>query len=251
MGEWAHRAPVRLAEVDSTQNAARALADAGAAEGTVVWAEHQTRGRGRFGRSWLDEPGAALLLSIILRPRSRLAHLPQLSLLAGVATAEAIREVSGSPVTLDWPNDLLIQGRKVAGILAESFASEGGAALVILGIGVNVNQTRFPDELAARATSLRLETGRQLDREALLTRLCEGLEAWYRRWEEEGFAPVRRAWCRASATLGRRVEGEDGAGGVAVDLAEDGALVLRTDTGALLRCVTSEIREGGSHAPRH
>ena len=247
---WAGRAAVTLGEVDSTQNRARALADAGAPEGTVVWAEHQTRGRGRLGRSWTDEPASALLISIILRPGLPLSCLPQISLLAGVAVAEAVGEESGLPVTLAWPNDLLIRGRKVAGILAESVTSEAGA-VVILGIGVNVNQTRFPEDLAGRATSLGLEGGRAFDRERLLRALLVRLEVWYRRWAAEGFAPIREAWRRRSWTLGQHVEGDGGIAGIAIDLAEDGALVVRTDTGAVVRQTASEIREGGRNAPSH
>jgi len=252
-GGWRSLAVIRLAEIDSTQNAARALADAGAPEGTVVWAEHQTRGRGRLGRSWADEPGSALLISIILRPGSPLSHFPQISLLTGVAVAEAIGEESGLPVTLVWPNDVFVHGRKAAGILAESFASGDSGPVIILGIGVNVNQMRFPDDLATRATSLALEAGHPFDRERLLKILLERLEDWYRRWGAEGFAPVREAWRQGPGTLGQRVAVEEGIGGIAVDVAEDGALVVRTDTGAVVRRVAGVIREGegGSDAPGH
>ena len=250
-GEWASRAAVRSDEVDSTQNVARALADAGAPEGTVVWADHQTRGRGRLGRPWTDEPGAALLISIILRPAAAFARLPQISLLAGAAVAEAVREESGLPVALDWPNDLLLHGRKVAGILAESFTSRDGSAVVILGIGFNVNQTRFPDDLQSRATSLALETGRQFDRETLLKALLLRLEGWYHRWGAEGFAPVREAWRQGSRTLGRRVTADEGIGGIAVDLAEDGALIVQTDSGVTVRVLAGDLRGGGYDAPGH
>ena len=249
-GEWASRAAVRVGEVDSTQNVARARADAGAPEGTVVWAEHQTRGRGRLGRAWADEPGCALLISIILRPAAAVPHLPQISLLAGVAVAEALREESGLPVALAWPNDLLLHGRKVAGILAESSASREESAVVILGIGVNVNQTRFPDDLAARATSLALETGRQFDREKLLGTVMRHLEGWYRRWQAEGFAPIREAWRQGSGTLGQHVTIEEGIGGIAVDLAQDGALIVQTDSGGTVRVLAGDL-QGGPDASRH
>ncbi len=249
-GEWASRAAVKTGAVDSTQNVARALADTGAPEGTVVWADHQTQGRGRLGRTWTDEPGSALLISLILRPAAPVPQLPQISLLAGAALAEAVREESGLPVALDWPNDLLVRGRKIAGILAESFVSRDQSAVVILGIGVNVNQARFPDDLAARATSLALETGRQFDREKLLRTLLLRLEGWYHRWGAEGFAPVREAWCQGSGTLGRRVRVEEGIGGIAVDLAEDGALIVQTDSGGTVRVRAGDLR-GGDDASRH
>jgi BirA family biotin operon repressor/biotin-[acetyl-CoA-carboxylase] ligase len=239
MDHWAARRAVSLAEVDSTQTEARRLAEAGAPEGTVVRAEHQTRGRGRLGRDWVDDPGSALLISIVLRPAVEISRLPQLSLVAGVGVAEALAEASGLPVAVAWPNDLLIRGLKVAGILAESFTPAGAGPVVILGIGINVNQTRFAGDLTGRATSLALEAGHPFDRARLLAAVLERLEAWYRRWVAEGFGPVREAWRRGSATLGRQVTVGDGIEGIAEDLAEDGALLLRTETGALVRRVAT------------
>jgi len=240
MDHWAARRAVSLGEVGSTQTEARRLAEAGAPEGTVVRAEHQTRGRGRLGRDWVDEPGSALLTSIILRPPVEVSRLPQLSLVAGIAVAEAIGEASGLPVAVAWPNDLLIRGLKVAGILAESFAGSGGAgAVVILGIGINVNQTRFAGDLENRATSLAREAARPFDRERLLTAVLGRLETWYRRWVAEGFGPVREAWRRASATLGQPVVADGGVAGIAEDLGEDGALLVRTEAGTLVRRVAT------------
>ncbi|MBI3031709.1 MAG: biotin--[acetyl-CoA-carboxylase] ligase [Candidatus Rokubacteria bacterium] len=237
---WATRPAMSLGEVDSTQIEARRLADGGAPEGTVVRAEHQTRGRGRLGREWIDERGSALLISIILRPAGEVVRLPQLSLVAGVGVAEGLTEASGLPVTVAWPNDLLIRGLKVAGILAESFPGPGGAGtVVILGIGINVNQTRFAGHLEERATSLAREAGRPFDRERLLAVVLERLESWYRRWAAEGFEPVREAWRRGSATLGQRVAIGQGVEGIAEDLAEDGALLVRTEAGALVRRVAT------------
>jgi len=240
MDHWVSRPVVSLGEVGSTQTEARRLAEAGAPEGTVVRAEHQTQGRGRLGRDWVDEPGSALLVSIILRPPVEVSRLPQLSLVAGVAVAEAIGEASGLPVAVAWPNDLLIRGLKVAGILAESFAGSGGAGpVVILGIGINVNQTRFAANLAGRAASLALEAGHPFDRDGALAAVLERLEAWYRRWLTEGFGPIREAWRQGSATLGRRVTTDGGAAGIAEDLAEDGALLVRTGAGTLVRRVAT------------
>ncbi len=241
VGEWARRPPVSLGEVVSTQTEARRLAEAGAPEGTVVRAEHQTRGRGRFGRRWVDDSGSALLVSIVLRPALEASRLPQLSLVAGVAVAQALGEATGLPVTLSWPNDLLIRGLKVAGILAESFLPAEGDAAVILGIGINVNQTRFAADLAGRATSLALQAGHPFDRERLLRALLERLEAWYRRWMAEGFEPIRQAWRRGSVTLGQQVTIDEGLNGMALDLAEDGALLVRTDAGAVVRRVAGDV----------
>jgi BirA family transcriptional regulator, biotin operon repressor / biotin---[acetyl-CoA-carboxylase] ligase len=214
---------VRLGRVDSTQAVAFALAADGAADRTVVVAQAQTAGRGRRGRLWLDEPGASLLTSIILRPRLEPARLPTLSLAAGVAVVEALERVTGLKPRLKWPNDVLVDGRKLAGILLESRI--GPSALVVLGIGVNLAQRVFPADLAERATSVRLATGRRVDADALLTALLESLDTWRTRLETEGWAPIRERWRTLTETLGRRVS-IDGVEGVAVDVDEDGALIV-------------------------
>ena len=214
---------VRLGRVDSTQTVAFALAADGAADRTVVVAQAQTAGRGRRGRLWLDEPGASLLTSIILRPRLEPARLPTLSLAAGVAVVEALERVTGLKPRLKWPNDVLVDGRKLAGILLESRIAP--SPLVVLGIGVNLAQRVFPADLAERATSVRLASGRRVDADTLLTALLESLDAWRTRLETEGWAPIRERWRALTETLGRRVS-VDGVEGVAVDVDEDGALIV-------------------------
>ena len=161
--------------------------------------------------------------SIILRPRLEPARLPTLSLAAGVAVVEALERVTGLKPRLKWPNDVLVDGRKLAGILLESRI--GPSPLVVLGIGVNLAQRVFPADLAERATSVRLATGRRVDADALLTALLESLDAWRTRLETEGWAPIRERWRALTETLGRRVS-IDGVEGVAVDVDEDGALIV-------------------------
>jgi BirA family biotin operon repressor/biotin-[acetyl-CoA-carboxylase] ligase len=214
---------VRLGRVDSTQAVAFALAADGAADRTVVVAQAQTAGRGRRGRLWLDEPGASLLTSIILRPRLEPARLPTLSLTAGVAVVEALERVTGLKPRLKWPNDVLVDGCKLAGILLESRI--GPSPLVVLGIGVNLGQRVFPPDLAERATSVRLATGRRVDADTLLTALLESLDAWRTRLETDGWAPIRERWCALTETLGRHVSIDD-VQGIAVDVDEDGALIV-------------------------
>src|SRR5207302_625575 len=131
-------------EVDSTQTVARELADTRAPEGTVVTAEHQRAGRGRGGRSWLDRPGENLLLSVILRPAIQAAEVPQLTLVAAVAVAEAVEEVAGLRPDIKWPNDLVLDERKFAGVLTEAASDGRAVSRVIVGIGINVNQREFP-----------------------------------------------------------------------------------------------------------
>ena len=233
---------VRCGRVDSTQAIVFALAADGAPDRTVVVAESQAAGRGRRGRVWQDEPGASLLTSILLRPRLAPAQLPTLSLTAGVAVAEAIASAAGLTARLKWPNDVLVEGRKLAGILLESRLSSAPAAsacVVALGIGINVAQRAFPPELAEHATSVRLAGGGDLDRDVLLVALLEALDRWRARLESEGFAPVRTRWRSLADTLGRTVS-VDGVTGVAVDVDDDGALLV-DEGGRRRRVVAGDV----------
>ena len=227
--------------IASTQDELRRLAEAGAPEGTLVVADHQTRGRGRRGRWWRDEPGANLLLSLLFRPDIPAAQAPQLSLLAALASTDALGAATGLGIGVRWPNDLQVRERKVGGILAEAQAVGERVSHISLGIGINVNQTRFPADLSRPATSLALEAGQALDREALLEGLLASLDRWYARYRREGFLPVRDGWRRASVTLGHPVDG-GGVSGIAEDLDEDGALLVLTPEGVRVRLVAGELR---------
>ena len=228
----------RAGTVDSTQERAFALAAAGAPDGSVVVAETQTAGRGRRGRRWQDEAGASLLVSLVIRPRLAPPAQPLLSYAAAVAVVDTLRRATGLEARVKWPNDVLVGGRKVAGILLE--ARDG---VVVIGIGLNVGQQRFPSGLAGRATSVALETGRPEDREAVLAVLLEELDRWRGVLERDGFEPVRVRWRAAADTLGRTIR-VDGAAGVAVDLDATGALVV-DEGGERRRVVAGELSEEG------
>lgn len=242
-----------LEVTDSTQSEVKRLAAAGAPEGTVVSARHQRAGRGRRGHEWWDAPGESLLFSVLLRPGGPPAGVPQLSLVAGLAVAEALAESAAVPVRIRWPNDLLVEGRKVSGILAEA-VSDGGARLdhVILGIGINLDQTAFPAPLQARATSLRLATGRAPAREPLLAAVLDQLGHRYTEWRTGGFAALRAAWLGRSTLPGQPVRLPDGGEGTGVDVEDDGVLRARALDGRLVRMVSGEsIEEVSTHAPGH
>ena len=228
-------------ELASTQEVARKLALEGAGEGTVVLAEKQTAGRGRVGRSWSSPPGG-VYLSLILRPKLAPPEALRLSLLAGVAVARAIQKVSGLEPRLKWPNDVLIESKKVAGILCELGAETDQVNYVILGTGVNVNNDP-PEELSEVATSLKQELGREIPRTDFIRVLLPELESLYRRLVQEGFEPIRQAWRGLSSTLGSRVMvsslGEV-LQGEALDIDEDGALILRTFDG-LRKVVAGDV----------
>jgi len=235
---------VRLASVPSTQAIAFDLAEAGAADGTVVLADHQTAGRGRRGRTWEDAPGASLLASVLMRPRLEPRRLPWLSYVAAVAVAEALQEAAGVEARLKWPNDVLAGGRKIAGILLEARMAvprpgEPAAAVTVVGIGVNLAPASVPAALAARATCVREAAGRDADRDALLAAVLAALERWRARLERQGAEPVRRRWLALAEGLGRPVR-VGGVSGVAVDLDADGALVV-DGPGGRQRVVAGEV----------
>jgi BirA family biotin operon repressor/biotin-[acetyl-CoA-carboxylase] ligase len=254
---------VRLATVDSTQSVAFALAERGAADRTVVVADEQSAGRGRRGRTWRAPAGTSLLASILVRSRLPRPLLATLSPTAAVATAEALRRVAPVTARVKWPNDVLVDGKKIAGILLESRigtsakgkpgvsepastslrppSAQAGleAPVTIIGIGINLGQREFPPELAGIATSVALETGRSVDRDAMLAVLLEEFDAWRARLEGEGFAPVRERWRALSDTLGRRVT-VDAVTGVAQDLDHDGALLIDVG-GTVQRVIAGEI----------
>lgn len=229
--------------VDSTNRLALELAKGGTAEGTVVLAERQTAGRGRLQRIWQSPPGCNLYLSIVLRPDIAPQDLAQITLLAGVAVAEAIATVCPEGVGIKWPNDLLIRGRKVCGILTEMRTDAGKHALIV-GIGLNVNISRedFSPELRQSATSLKEETGREVSRGDMTVALCERFGKWYETFLRDGFDPVREAWLARSIMVGKTVRvifREEVQEGTVTGIDRDGALLICTAPGAAIRRITA------------
>ena len=224
-----------FAEVSSTNDVAKRLADEGAAHGEMVVAEAQTAGRGRRGRVWASPAGRNIYLSLVLRPDLPPARAPELTLLASVAVCQAVRQ-AGVLAGIKWPNDLLAGGRKLAGILTELAADPDRVQWVVLGIGVNVNvrAEELPAELRPLATSLAMERSEPVPRALFVAAMLSSLEEWLDRHAEEGFPPVREAWRAMSDTLGRevRVRSSDrDLEGVAQDVDGTGALLVRTEAG--------------------
>ncbi|GAB0058433.1 Bifunctional ligase/repressor BirA [Candidatus Magnetaquicoccaceae bacterium FCR-1] len=216
--------------LDSTNRHALDLARAGAPEGTVVVADAQSQGRGRLGRVWSSPPGENLYVTLIMRPEILVAHAPRLTLVAGLATLDAVREAGVTEARLKWPNDILVQGRKLAGILTE-MATEGDRVRhVVIGVGVNVNgrAERFPPEVAARAVTMADILQNSIERGIVLARLLSAWEAWYRLFLSEGFAPVRLAWRERALLTGQkgRIDTAQGTRWVELlDLDEEGFLL--------------------------
>lgn len=236
-----------FSEIDSTNREAHDRARGGAREGTVILADSQSRGKGRLGRSWESPPGANLYLSIILRPPISLSHAPQITLLAGVAAARALSGVSGLECLIKWPNDILLRGKKLAGILAEMEGEGSRVGFIILGIGVNVNWRRedFPADLGVTATSLHAESGKEISRAAAAAGLFRELEKEYTAFLREGFsARLRDEWNQLSWINGKQVtlsSPEGTLSGRALGLDTDGALLLLDGEGKTRRFIAGDV----------
>lgn len=230
----------------STQDDCRALAERGAPEGTLVVAERQEAARGRLDRAYFTPPGG-LWCSLLLRPDRAPEEVILLSLVAAIAVHAAVEEVTGLRATVRWPNDLLLQGRKFAGILIELTSEQDVLRYVILGIGLNVNLRGedFPEDLRPIATSLREALGRDAPRVTLLQRLLERLETLYDRYLAEGPEPVLEAWLALPNIVGQRVTiyaPHETWSGVATGLDREGALLVQTDDGVVHRVVAGDVR---------
>lgn len=214
--------------LDSTNDEAKRLAKNGAAHGAVVWAKKQTAGRGRYGRPWVSEEGN-LFASMLLAPSCDAGALPQLSFVAGIAAQEALAPLlPDKKVSCKWPNDILVDGKKFAGILLESFEYEG-RRWVIIGFGVNVNS--HPDEVMFPATSLCEEGVEIISAKIVLSRFIHHFIEWYNRWEKKGFASVRRAWMKCAWQLGQPMQAKlpnEEVEGIFREIDKTGALVLLT-----------------------
>jgi BirA family biotin operon repressor/biotin-[acetyl-CoA-carboxylase] ligase len=220
----------------STNQLGFRLAEAGAKEGTLIVADEQTKGRGRMGKSWYSPPGLGLWMSLILRPDIPPFKAPGLSICAGLALAQTIRKLTGLDARIKWPNDCLVNGLKVGGILLELSAELDRTDFVIAGIGVNVNHLPrdFPKTLSALATSIRMEWGEEISRMKLLTSFLKRFEAIYLDFKKKGLAPQRPLIKRFSSLLGRKVAvkfGKEKIEGIAQDIDDSGSLLITTAGG--------------------
>jgi len=244
--KWMGRTIHHFHIIDSTNSKAYELALNGAEEGEVVIAESQKKGRGRLERRWFSPLFSNLYLSIILRPKIPPYQASLITLMAAVAAAEAIYKFSRLEPLIKWPNDILLRGRKVAGLLNEIHSEMDRIHFVILGIGVNLNMDRkmFSKEIREVATSLKIEMGQTISRKAFLQSLFQELEDWYEIFLKEGATPVLKAWRERAQIKGRPVKvtsfGETLVG-VAIDVDSDGALILETEQGERKRVVAGDV----------
>lgn len=224
-------------ETDTTNDRIRELAQKGAPEGTLAVAEMQTAARGRRGRAWQAPAGSGIWMSLLLRPNIQPTQASVLTLLAGIALTEAIREVTGMEAGIKWPNDILLNGKKLVGILTEMDCDMEQIHSVTVGMGINVNTKAFSEELQEIATSLYLESGREYDRCTVAGRAMARFETLYEAFLAAGgvFAPFRETYRRYCLNMGKevRVIGKETYLATAVDITADGELIVRRkDTGA-------------------
>lgn len=227
-------------ETQSTNDDALAAAKAGAPHGALFGAETQTRGRGRRGSEWVSAPGAGLWFSLLLRPELRAELLPGLSLCAGLAVRAAVATRLAAPVQVKWPNDVLADGRKLAGVLVESQVSGAQIASVIIGIGINVAQTEFPEGLGNIATSLALLSASDVGREQLLADVLLQLELTLTRLRNEGLAGLAEALRPHDALLGRRLR-IDALEGVGDGIDAAGRLLVRQADGQVAPVLSGHV----------
>ncbi len=232
---------------DSTNSVAMRLGEEGEPHGAVVLAEEQTAGRGRAGRKWVSEPMAGIHATMLVRPGILPAQAPLLTLVAGVAACEAIREQTGIEADIRWPNDILLQGRKCSGILTELRAEPDRVHYAAIGIGVNINQERMPDELASAAISLRMATGRAHSRLDFLARLLRSLEHHYNLFIAHGPAPVISRFAAVSSFYqGKRVRIATAAEtftGTTAGLEPTGILRVRRNDGRIEAVLAGDVSE--------
>jgi BirA family biotin operon repressor/biotin-[acetyl-CoA-carboxylase] ligase len=243
---WLGQAAIHCIEVlGSTNTEATRLGKEGAPEGTVIVAEAQERGRGRLGRSWVSPSESGLYVSFIVKPACSPEESTRLTLAAGIGVACAVQGVGVQP-QLKWPNDVLIAGRKVGGILTEAVFKQSRIDFAVVGIGVNVNTEphEFPVQVRDIATSLRISLGQPVSRIRFLQALLFEQERWYELFSGGDFEEILRSWRQFDTTLGKEVEvvlPNKRVVGVAEALESDGALLVRDESGASIRVVAGDV----------
>ena len=239
-------------EVSSTNSVAQFIARSGVPDGTIVMSMSQTSGRGRMKRQWTCPEGKGILMSMVLRPEISIRLVPQLTLLCGVVVAETIKKVTGCATGIKWPNDIVMSGKKVCGILAQSSFSKSRTEYVIMGVGINVNQeiNQLPPDCQETSTSLRLELGQNVSRFRVLKQFILTWEEHYRGFLQGGHPYLRTQWLENNVTLGRNVSLNKEKGlvqGVAMDISERGGLIVSFPDGSSEEFLAEDLSLGRTH----
>lgn len=234
--------------IDSTNDAARKMAYNGCHEGLVVAADFQTAGRGRLGRRWVTPPKTSIAFSLVLRPNISPKDVSGITLVMGMAVCIAIKNIATVDVGIKWPNDIIINRKKVCGILTEMNSNVDNVNYVIVGVGINVNVENFTDGLKDIATSIFIETGLKLSREHVLAAVLNEFESLYDRFKSSGLAAIIKEYKAYSKTLGSLVKVQsvdEEYEGVAVDITDEGLLVVRLQDGSERLVISGDVSVRG------
>ena len=235
--------------IDSTNLYARRLGEDGAVEGVLVVADEQTAGKGRSGRHWTTPPGSAIAMSVLLRPRIAPERISMVTLVMGLAVAKAVRELYGLDALIKWPNDVVVNGKKICGILTEMSAELMAVNYIVIGVGINSNMKEFPEEIRTTATSIALELGRDVSRARLIAEVMKHFETLYRSFlETSDLSGIISDYNAILVNIGRRVRvlepgNEYSAKALGID--RNGRLLVRTDEGTVRDVYAGEVSVRG------
>lgn len=248
-GSWAGREILYLDEVDSTNTAAKKAAENGAVHGTLVVSERQTGGKGRRGRAWDSPRGTGIFMTLILRPNMAPVHASMLTLVAALAVADGIRECTGAESLIKWPNDIVMSGKKVCGILTEMSADPDCINYVAVGIGINVNMEEFPEEIRGVAASIFTETGKKTKRSLLISAVMAAFERYYEVFmKTTDMSGLLKDYNGKLANCGRTVRVLDPAGeysGTAIGIDREGELLVEMEDTTVRRVLSGEVSVRG------
>jgi BirA family biotin operon repressor/biotin-[acetyl-CoA-carboxylase] ligase len=231
-------------EVDSTQFVAHQKISEGAKSGTVIVSELQTGGKGRLARVWDSQSGKGIWMSLILKPQIEIAKVPQFTFIASLAVVSAIEEVTHLEPQIKWPNDIYIGKQKVCGVLTEMRSEAGLVEAIIIGIGINVNQTEFPEEIKEKATSLAILAGHSFPRAKLLQEILRQLEKYYQVFMDDGFGPIKLLWEAKAIPFREKIIVSTMQGsieGAAEGISDEGVLLVRDDSGVRHQIYSADI----------
>jgi BirA family biotin operon repressor/biotin-[acetyl-CoA-carboxylase] ligase len=235
---------VYFTETDSTNTRAKDLASKGAPEGTLVISEKQIKGRGRKGRNWFSPSQGGIYTSLILRPGISPGEAPKITLLTAVVVAETLRTLTQLNVSIKWPNDILVNGKKIAGILTEMSTEMDAIDYIVVGLGLNVNTPRFPDDITEKATSIFIETGKHFPRAKFIQEYLKWYEEYYEIFKKSGFEPVIKRWKELTDMIGKRITVEmisKKYAGEVQDIDKDGVLILKDNKGNSHRIIFGDV----------
>ncbi len=247
--KWMGKNLLYLPVTDSTNIQAKKQGEGGAPHGTLVVADCQNAGKGRRGKSWSSPSGTSIYMSFLLRPQIPPQCASMITLIAGLAACQAVREVTKLKAEIKWPNDLVINGKKICGILTEMSAEMEQIHYIVTGIGINVNQQEFPEEIRSRATSLKLEAGRDFSRSELIAGTMEWFERYFEEFlETEDLSQLREEYQALLANMGMEVLVLDPRGkyeGICRGIQEDGELLVERKDGTLCTVMSGEVSVRG------